>query len=75
MVKLITPTISTVSGRVHNKVLKANRIHVKPTRSLNKVKTITEESWLAKHFKEFASNTALHGYIHIVREDSTKCER
>lgn len=31
--------------------------------------------WMKRSFKEFATNTALHGYNHIVREDTAMWER
>ena len=33
------------------------------------------EHWVWRIFKEFASSTALHGYNHIVREDTARWER
>lgn len=33
------------------------------------------KSWISRCFNDFASNTALHGYNHIVREDTSKWER
>lgn len=78
MVKVLPVPISTISGRVYNNASKVRKIHVKPSKSLRKSKNSksdSEESWLVRCFKEFAKNTALHGYNHIVREDSTKWER
>lgn len=72
MVKVYPMKISTISGRIHNNT-KRKKIDVKPTPKNSK--SIREESWLVRCFKEFAENTALHGYNHIVREDSTKWER
>lgn len=46
--------------------------------SLLKKKTQQEfdiKSWISRSFKEFASNTALHGYNHIVRDDTAAWER
>lgn len=76
MVKVIP--IPTISGRVSHKVFKVKRARVKSAR-LSKLssrpKNSAGESWVVRYFKEFAANTALHGYNHIVREDSTKWER
>lgn len=33
------------------------------------------KSWIVRCFKDFAANTALHGYNHIVREDASNWER
>lgn len=33
------------------------------------------KDWILKSFKDFASNTALHGYNHIVREGIATWER
>lgn len=72
MVKVVP--IRTISERVSNNLLKIKRVHVKSAR-LSKPKKANDESWFVRYFKEFATNTALHGYNHIVREDSTKWER
>lgn len=73
MVKVVVP-IQTVSERVSKNAVKINRIRKKPVRVTREKKSY-EESWYVRYFKEFASNTALHGYNHIVRENSTKWER
>lgn len=73
MVKVIP--ISTISDRVSKNVLKVRKIHVKQSKLPKNPKSIPKESWLQRCFKEFAENTALHGYNHIVRENSTKWER
>lgn len=77
MVKVVIP-IPTISDRVGHKVFKVKRAQVKLAK-LSKLssrpKKLEGESWVVRYFKEFAANTALHGYNHIVREDSTKWER
>ncbi|XP_031617478.1 sodium channel protein Nach-like [Contarinia nasturtii] len=74
MVKVTS--VQTISGRVQSKWMKVKKVHVNSQSKIGKcTKTVPEESCLARRFKEFASNTALHGYNHIVREDSTKWER
>ncbi|XP_055295176.1 sodium channel protein Nach-like [Sitodiplosis mosellana] len=77
MVKVLP--ISTISDRVHNSTIKVRRFHVKPSLKLPRLskhsKTTGDKSWFVRCFKEFAENTALHGYNHIVREESTKGER
>lgn len=65
--------ISTISSRVDNKLTKVKKIHVQPIPV--KKKTVVRDSWLMRCFKEFAQNTALHGYNHIVRADTSKWER
>lgn len=78
MVKVVTP-IPTISERVTKKVRKVKRIQVKQAKSskllLQPTCKVEEECWIVRCFKEFASNTALHGYNHIVREDSTRAVR
>lgn len=66
MVKVI-PTISlNVNDTAAIAVPKTN------IRNNNKTKA---KSWIVRCFKDFAANTALHGYNHIVREDASTWER
>lgn len=73
MVKVLP--IPTISGRVGSSPLKVRKIRVKPLEKSTQEKSSNEESLVARTFREFASNTALHGYNHIVREGTTKWEK
>lgn len=77
MVK-VTP-ISTISSRLDKKFPKVRNIHVKNASFLPKTKpkveNVGKDSWIVRCFKEFAANTALHGYNHIVRAETSKWER
>lgn len=73
MVKVIP--ISTISDRVSKSVPKVRKIYVKQSKLTKTSKPTPKQSWLHRCFNEFAANTALHGYNHIVRENSTKWER
>lgn len=55
--------------------LKVRKIRVKSLEKSTQEKSSNEESLVARTFREFASNTALHGYNHIVREGTTKWEK
>lgn len=75
MVKVVP--ISTISDQVSKSSAKVKKIHghVKQSKFLKSVKKVQKDSWIVRCFNEFAENTALHGYNHIVREDSSKWER
>lgn len=76
MVKVSPMPIATISNRIHNNTLRGRKVKVKPSSKLSKnTKSVRKESCLMRCLKEFAKNTALHRYNHIVREDSTKWER
>lgn len=78
MVRPVTPSIPTLSREISDRELKAKKIQVKalkPTTTHKKTKAQKKIAWISQHFKEFSANTALHGYNHIVRNESTKCER
>lgn len=76
MVRPVTPSIPTISQEISGKELKVKKIQVKALKpTINKKPKIQKIAWIWQHFKEFSENTALHGYNHIVRNDSTKCER
>lgn len=75
MVKVVP--IPTISSRLDKNFHKVRRIKVQngviPFESQAKEKQ--QEHWIVRCFKEFAANTALHGYIHIVRPGASKWER
>lgn len=76
MVKVVP--IATISDRVAMNSVQMKNVHLKKPKirkTLKNSKSKRQESWIVKSFKEFAANTALHGYNHIVREDATKWER
>lgn len=75
MLKLVTPFIPTISREINGTELKAKKIYVEASKRMNKKSKMQKTSWIWQHFKEFSANTALHGYNHIVRNDTTKCER
>lgn len=63
--------IPTVSSRIKPKKIQVNAIKELTT---DKAKTKID-SWIVRCFNDFARNTALHGYNHIVREDTSKWEK
>lgn len=73
MVKVVT--IPTISSRVDKKFPKVRRLTVQNTVIQSQAKEKQQPHWIVRCFKEFAANTALHGYIHIVRPGASKSER
>lgn len=67
-------TIPTVSERIPtvDSLKKAKADAVKNTKEPNK---FDFKTWIKRSFNEFAANTALHGYNHIVRQDTAQWER
>lgn len=58
--------VPTISSNVNDKAV----LSVSPLKPKSKA-----QSWIVRCFKDFAANTALHGYSHIVREDASMWER
>lgn len=77
MVRPVTPLIPTISHEISAQVHNIKKIQLKALKhnATNKKPKTQKVAWIWKHFKEFSANTALHGYNHIVRNNSTKCER
>lgn len=76
MVKLVPSSIPTISRQISDKEFNFKKIQVKAAiKRIDKRSTIEKTSWIWQHFKDFSANTALHGYNHIVQNDTTKCER
>lgn len=69
--------IPTISSRVDQNFPKVKRLKLRnaviPTEKSTKGKP--KPHWIVRCFKDFAANTALHGYIHIVRPGASKWER
>lgn len=75
MVKVVP--IPTISSRVDENFSNVRRLRVQnfAIQSESQAKEKQQQHWIVRCFKEFAANTALHGYIHIVRPGASKWER
>lgn len=73
MVKAVP--ISIISDRVDSNPIKVRKIRVKSQEQLKNEESSKKGSIITRTFKEFAANTALHGYNHIVRDGTTKWEK
>lgn len=75
MVKVVP--IPTISSRADKNVPKGRRLNVQNAaiQSESQAQEKEQQHWAVRCFKEFAMNTALHGWVHIVRPGSSKWER
>lgn len=69
--------IPTISSRMDKNFPKVKGLKVQNAviQSESEAKEKQQQHWIVRCFEEFAANTALHGYIHIVRPGASKWER
>lgn len=75
MVKVVP--IPAISSRVDKNFSNVRRLKAQnfAIQSEYQAKEKQQQHWIVRCFEEFAANTALHGYIHIVRPGASKWER
>lgn len=72
----MTKLIPTISARIEP--ANVDQLKIKAIATVDKQSQPNKfdfKLWVSRCFKEFAANTALHGYNHIVREDTAPWER